>query len=161
MDAGDNRSKKHKEAVVKANSWTPPPPHMGDKAKAQAQPVRALPDMPSPDGDYIKDGWGDMEMGGSDHVENHDPMHVARNGSRDRDPEENPFDTIEAIAYADPQREASDTQMLRAQSSWLHRPSSEGTSDTLNDDYANAVRQMTSDSMERQRNKSKRIGLAR
>jgi len=93
-------------------------------------------------------------------VENPDPTDITRNSSRDRDPEENPFDTIDAIDYADPQREASDTQMLKAQTSWLHRRSSEETSDA-DIEYAMAVREMTNDSMEHRRNKNKGIGIAK
>jgi hypothetical protein len=155
MDTADYRNKKHRDDVNKANSWIPPPgPQVSSIDKAQ--PVGRLPVLPSPDGDYVKPHWEEMKTGHSDHVEDHDALDVVRNGSRDRDPEEN---TIDAIDYADPQRGTSETAMLKAQTSWLGRRSSEETSDS-NIDYAVAVRQMTNDSMERQRNKTK-IGMAR
>jgi hypothetical protein len=155
MDGADSRSKKHKEAVTKANNWTNPSP-VADKA----QPVAPLPVLPSPDGDYVAPRWEELKPGRSDHVEAPDPTDIARNGSRDRDPEVNPFDTIDAIDYADPQRETSDTHMLKSQTSWLHRRSSEETSDA-DIEYAMAVRQVTNDSMEQQRNKNKGIGVAK
>lgn len=145
MDAGDLRNRKHHDAVSSANNWSPPPPANGDKP----QPVGPLPILPSPDGDYIKRDWDDNKNIGSKHVEDSDL--VARNGSRDRDPEVNPF---VAVDYADPQREASDTQMLKSQTSWLHRRSSEETSDA-DLEYAMAVRQMTNDSADHQRNKNR------
>ncbi|KIW81938.1 hypothetical protein Z517_04964 [Fonsecaea pedrosoi CBS 271.37] len=154
MDAADYRNKKHTEDVNAANNWsTPPPPPTGDKA----QPIAPLPILPSPDSDYIKPRWEELKHGRSAHLENRDSTEIARNGSRDRDPEENPFD---AIDYADPQRESSDTQMLKANSSWLQRRSSEETSDA-DIEYAMAVRSMTNDSMEQQRNRSKSIGIAK
>ncbi|OAP64861.1 hypothetical protein AYL99_00833 [Fonsecaea erecta] len=154
MDAGDYRNKKHKEDVNSANNWTmPPPPPNGDRP----QPVAPLPTMPSPDSDYIKPRWEDLKDGRSAHLENKNLADVARNGSRDRDPEVNPFN---AIDYADPQRESSDTQMLKAQTSWLQRRSSEETSDA-DIEYAMAVRSMTNDSTEQQRNRSKSIGVAK
>ncbi|OAL40412.1 hypothetical protein AYO20_00148 [Fonsecaea nubica] len=154
MDAADYRNKKHTEDVNTANNWsTPPPPPTGDKA----QPIAPLPILPSPDSDYIKPRWEELKHGRSAHLENRDSTEIARNGSRDRDPEENPFD---AIDYADPQRESSDTQMLKANSSWLQRRSSEETSDA-DIEYAMAVRSMTNDSMEQQRNRSKSIGIAK
>ena len=156
MDPGDNRSRKHKDAVSKANNWTNPPPVIADKP----QPVSALPDLPSPDGDYIQPRWEELKTGRSDHIEAHDPSEVVRNGSRDRDPEENPFDTIDAVDYADPQREASDTRMLKSQTSWLGRRSSEDTSDP-DIEYAMAVREVTNDSMDHERLKSKGIGIAK
>ncbi|KAJ9613345.1 hypothetical protein H2200_003287 [Cladophialophora chaetospira] len=156
MDAADSRSKKHRDAIGKANNWSSPPPVIADKP----QPVSALPDMPSPDGELIKPKWEDLKPGRSDHVEDHDSTIVVRNGSRDRDPEENPFDTIDAVDYVDPQREASDTQRLKAQTSWFHRRSSESTSDP-DVEYAMAVREMTNDSMDPRSNKSKGIGVAK
>jgi hypothetical protein len=157
MDAADSRSRKHKDAVNKTNGWTTPPPPGTDKA----QPLGPLPELPSPDGDYIKPNWEELKAGRTDHVEVRDELDIARNGSRDRDPEVNPFGEIDAIDYADPQREASDTQMLKSQTSWLqHRRSSEETSDP-DLEYAMAVRQVTNESMDAQRNKNKGIGLAR
>ncbi|KIW63787.1 hypothetical protein PV04_08759 [Phialophora macrospora] len=155
MDGADSRSKKHKEAVAQANNWTNPSP-VADKP----QPVAPLPVLPSADGGYVAPRWEELKPARSDHVEDPGPTDIARNGSRDRDPEENPFDAIDAIDYADPQREASDTHMLQSQTSWLHRRSSEETSDA-DIEYAMAVRQMTNDSMEQQRNKKKGIGVAK
>jgi hypothetical protein len=157
MDAADARTKKHRDAVSKANNWAHPAPVAVDKA----QPVGPLPVLPSPDGDYVKPRWEDIKPGRTDHIEEPDPLSPSRNNSRDRDPDENPFDPVDAIDYADPQREASDTQMLKAQTSWLHRRSSEETSDDADIEYAMAVRQMTNDSMDPQRNKSKGIGVAK
>ncbi|KIY01738.1 uncharacterized protein Z520_01876 [Fonsecaea multimorphosa CBS 102226] len=152
LDAADHRNKKHKEDVNTANNWTaPPPPPNGDRPL----PVGPLPILPSPEDDYIKPRWDELKDGRSAHLENGD---VARNGSRDRDPEENPFD---AIDYADPQRESSDTRMLKNQTSWLQRRSSEDTSSDADIEYAMAVRSMTNDSMEQQRNRSKSIGIAK
>ena len=155
MDAGDDRSRKHKDAVSKANNWTTPPPVAADKA----QPIGPLPVLPSPDGDYVKPRWEDLKAGHSDHVEKHDSLDPARNGSRDRDPEENPFDTVDANDYADPQREASDTRILESRTSWLHRRSSEETSDP-DVEYAAALREVTNESMDHQRNKTRGIGVA-
>ena len=157
LDGGDKRSKQHQDAIKKANNWTPPPPMGLDKA----QPVGPLPVLPSPDGEFVKPRWEDLKAGRSDHVEDSDPLDPARNGSRDRDPEENPFDNVDAIDYADPQREASDTQMLKSKSSWLHRRSSEDTSDDPDIEYAAAIRELTNDSMEHDRKKAKGIGLAK
>ena len=159
MDNGDNRNQKHQEAISKANNWkNPPPPVVADKA----QPVGSLPLLPSPDGEFVKPRWEELKAGRTAHVEDHHAPEIVRNGSRDRDPEENPFETVDAIDYADPRREASDTRMLKTQTSWLHRRSSEETSDTNPDiEYAMAVREMTNESMETQRNKTKGIGMAK
>ncbi|EXJ75343.1 uncharacterized protein A1O5_02039 [Cladophialophora psammophila CBS 110553] len=154
MDAADNRNKKHRDDVNSTNNWaTPSVAPNGDKP----QPVGPLPILPSPDSDYIKPGWEELKHARSAHVENGNAADLARNGSRDGDPDENPFD---AIDYADPQRESSDTQMLKPQGSWLHRRSSEETSD-VDIEYAMAVRSMTNDSMDKQRDRRKSIGVAR
>ncbi|KAK5044411.1 hypothetical protein LTR84_011283 [Exophiala bonariae] len=155
MDGGDHRNKQHKEEVQKANSWTNPPAK-GDVA----QPVGQLPSMPSPDDDYIKNRWEDIKPGRIDHIEDEQYGDIARNASRDRDVEENPFTVID---YADPQREASDTQRLKKQTSWLNnRKSSEDLSDADPDvEYALAVREMTHDSLDDPNKKNKTIGIAR
>lgn len=154
MDAADDRSKQHKNEVQNANSWTSPPAK-GDGA----QPIGNIPAMPSPDGDYIKDRWEDIKPGRTHHIEDDQYPDIPRNASRDRDVEENPFT---AIDYADPQREASDTQRLKKQTSWLHnRKSSDELSDTDPDiEYALAVREMT-DSLDGPNRKNKSIGIAK
>ena len=151
MDGVDRRSKQHKEDVVRANNWANPPPN-----RDKPQPVAPLPTMPSPDGDYIKTRWDDLKDGDTDHVED-EFTGVSRNASRDRDVEENGFDSID---YADPQREASDTHVLKNQMSWPKRRSSDETSDP-DIEYAMAVRQMANGAMERQGKKSKAIGVAK
>lgn len=155
MDAGDHRTKQHKEEVQNANSWTNPPAK-GDGA----QPVGALPPLPSPNGEYVKSRWEDIKPGGTDHIEDDQYADIERNASRDRDVEENPFN---AIDYADPQREASDTYRLKKQTSWLNnRRSSEDLSDADADvEYAMAVREMTHDSLDDPNRKNKSIGIAR
>lgn len=155
MDAGDNRSKQHKEEVQNANNWANPPTK-GDGA----QPISQLPAMPSPDDDYIQNRWEDVKPGRTDHIEDDQYAAVARNASRDRDVEENPFT---AIDYADPQREASDTYRLKKQTSWLNNGrSSEDLSDGDPDvEYAMAVREMTHDSLDDPNKKNKSIGIAR
>jgi hypothetical protein len=110
----------------------------------------------SPDGDYIQPSWGEIKAGPTDHIEDRYSA-VARNGSRDRDVEENGFD---AIDYGDPQREASDAHILRPQPNWLGRRSSEETSDA-DVEYAMAVREMTNDSMETQRKRAIERGTGR
>ncbi|KAK6384368.1 uncharacterized protein PV06_10986 [Exophiala oligosperma] len=154
MDGADTRAKQHMDDVIKANNWSSPPPS-GDRA----QPVSPLPDMPrSPDGDYINPPWEELKPGPTHHIEDERFAAVARNASRDRDAEENGFD---AIDYADPQRESSDAHILRSQSSWPGRRSSEETSDA-DIEYAMAVRQMTNESMENDRKRAKGTrGIAR
>lgn len=150
MDPSDHRSKKHKEDVNKANSWTTPPTGVQRPEATAPQPA-----IPSPDGDYIQPKWEELKHGGSDHVEDQDFVGVDRNASRDRDAEENPFD---AIDYADPQREASDAHIMRGHGTWFNRKSSEETSDA-DLEYAMAVRQMTNDSMDQHRNKNKSVNM--
>ncbi|EHY54022.1 hypothetical protein HRR83_004667 [Exophiala dermatitidis] len=142
MDGADVRNKKHEEEVRKANGWGSPP-STGDRP----QPVGTLPSMPSPDDDYVQPHWEELKQGHSHHVEDEQFAHIARNASRDRDVEENGFD---AIDYADPRREASDTYMLRPQSGWQDRRLSDDTTDA-DLDYAMAVRQVTNESMQQQR----------
>lgn len=151
IDGADSRSKQHKEDVTKANNWSTPP-GSGDRP----QPVAALPPIHHPDSDSVQPRWEELKHGRSDHLEDPDFAAIGRNASRDRDVEENGFD---AIDYADPQREASDTQMLHANTSWLNRRSSDETSDA-DIEYAMAVRQMTNESAD-PRSKSKSIGVAR
>ena len=155
MDAGDNRSKQHKEEVHNANNWGNPPTK-GDGA----HPISPLPPIPTPEEDYVKNRWEDVKLGRTDHIEDDQYAAVARNASRDRDVEENPFT---AIDYADPQREASDTYRLKKQTSWLnHGRSSEDLSDGDPDlEYAMAVREMTHHSLEDPNKKNKSIGIAR
>ncbi|EXJ94144.1 hypothetical protein A1O1_02537 [Capronia coronata CBS 617.96] len=142
VDGADLRNKNHKEDVNGANGWGSPPP-TGDRP----QPLATLPAMPSPDGDYPQPRWEELKQGHSHHVEDEQYAVVARNASRDRDPEENGFDTID---YADPQREASDAYMLQPQTSSQGCRLSADTTDAYLD-YAMAVRQMTNDSMTQQR----------
>jgi len=152
VDGADTRAKKHKEDVTKANGWTPPPAN-ADKP----QPVGHLPEMPSPDGDYIQPRWEELKHGHPDHVEDEEYANIGRNASRDRDVEENGFD---AIDYADPQRESSDAYMLKHQAGWPTRTSSDDTSDP-DVEYAMAIREMTNDSMEQQRKKINSTGAAK
>lgn len=152
MDGADLRNKKHREDVNKANEWGSPPP-----TAERPQPVSPLPSMPSPDGDYVQPQWEELKQGHSHHVEDEQYAAIARNASRDRDAEENGFDVID---YANPQREASDTYMLRPQTSWQDRRASDDTTDA-DLDYAMAVRQVTNDSMAQQRRREETARSAR
>ncbi|KIX04417.1 uncharacterized protein Z518_05285 [Rhinocladiella mackenziei CBS 650.93] len=150
VDGADSRSKQHKEDVSRINNWASPTAN-----GVRPQPVGPLPAMPSPDGDYIKPRWEGLKQGPPpDDVED---GQYKRNASRDRDAEEK---TSNSIDYADPQREASDTYMLKPSTSWLDRRSSDDTSDA-DIEYAMAVRQMTNDSMEQQRKKKIAPSIAR
>lgn len=150
MDGTDARAKQHMEDVSRANNWRTPSP-----TAEKAQPLGPLPSIPkSPDGDYINPLWEDLKPAGTDHVEDE---RYARNASRDRDMEENGFD---AVDYGDPQREASDAHILKDHSTWPGRRSSDETSDA-DIEYAMAVRQVTHESMEHDRKKNYKLGVAR
>lgn len=151
MDNADTRSKQHMEDIAHANNWHAPPPNPDPP-----QPVGTLPNMPSPDGDYIQSPWADLKPGNSAHVEDERYGNAARTASRDRDPEENGFD---AIDYADPQREASDASILKHQGSWLGRASDD--SSDVDIEYAMAVRQITNTSVDKKKNKDKTLGGTR
>jgi hypothetical protein len=148
IDGGDARNKEHHERVINANSWAEPPPK-GDSPL----PIGNLPAMPSRDGDYLQPHWDGPKLGNVDHIEDEKYASMERSASRDRDIEEN----VPTMDYADePQREASDAFMLRHQGSWLAHSS--GDSSDLDFEYAQAVREMTSDSAS---GRNKGIGLAR
>lgn len=154
MDAGDDRNRQHKQDVHNTNSWSTPPPKGDD-----AQPIGHLPPMPSPDDDLIRPQWEDIKPARTDHVENGDLLQPARAASRDRDVEENTFQVVD---YGDPQREASDTQVLRTETSWLNNGKlSDDNSDGPDVEYAMAVRQMTNDSSNDSKRGKKSIGGAR
>ncbi len=150
-DGIDDRTKRHMEDVARANNWRTPP-----TSADRPQPVAPLPTMPSPDGDYIKPSWEDLKSGQTHHVEDERYVGIPRNLSRDRDADEAGFD---AVDYGDPQREASDTYMLKNQGSWLGRRSSEETSD-IDIEYAMAVRQVTNDSKDPRYTRDKKISPA-
>ena len=154
MDAGDDRNRQHKQDVQNHNSWSTPPPKGDD-----AQPIGHLPSMPSPDDDLIRPQWEEIKPARTNHVENGILDLPARAGSRDRDMEENTFQVVD---HGDPQREASDPQALRTQTSWLNnRKSSDDSSDGPDVEYAMAVRQMTNDSSNDSKRGKKTIGVAK
>ncbi|KIV87304.1 hypothetical protein PV11_02859 [Exophiala sideris] len=156
MDGTDARAKQHMADVSRANNWSTPSPTAG-----KAQPLGPLPSIPkSPDGDYINPVWEDLKPPHTDHIEDERYATVARNASRDRDAEENQFDVIDYADPLDPQREASDAHLFKHHGTWPGRRSSDETSDA-DIEYALAVRQVTQESMEHDRKKNKKIGVAR
>ncbi|EXJ84719.1 hypothetical protein A1O3_05389 [Capronia epimyces CBS 606.96] len=150
-DGADLRNQKHREDVGRANAWDTSPATSG-----RPQPLGPLPTMPSPDGDYIQPQWEELKQGHSHHVEDEQYAAMVRNASRDRDAEEYGFD---AIDYADPRREASDTSMVRPRTSWQDQRLSDDTTDA-SVEYATALRQMTNGSTEQQHKKDKSTRLA-
>lgn len=118
LDPNDTRNKKHEEQLQNANAWVEP---------SDSHDL-ALPAMPSPDGDYVQPQWEDTKSA-SHHLEG-----IARNPSRDRDPEE--IDTVDF----EPHRQASQSQLVNGHNSW---PST--NTGSAGEDYAEAVRQMTND----------------
>lgn len=150
VDPSDARTKEHREDVRAANSWNDPPPK-GDGAV----PVGSLPTMPSSDNHYTHHSSEKPKRtsncANADHVED-ERYSVVRNGSRDRDEEEN---EIAPVAHRDDLRR----QNLPHQASWLEMGRSSNSTD-LDQEYAQAVREMTNDDRSNQKN-SKGIGLAR
>ena len=155
IDADDIRNKDHHEEVRSANNWADPPTHTG-----RASPVADLPPMPSPDGDYIntrfeKSARRQSRRESVDHIEN-EKFAAVRTGSRDRDDEEN------AIALDDGSNESnratSESHILKNQASWIDMGRTSDSTD-LDEEYAQAVREMTSEDHAEAR--SKRIGVAR
>ena len=156
IDASDMRNKEHHEDVHNANNWNEPPPK-GDGAV----PVRDLPPMPSSDGDYIHPSKRGSRYINADHIE--DEQYAGfRSGSRDRDAEENDIGPVGQ--YNTPSRGASDSPMLRNQASWLEMGRSSDSTD-LDQEYAQAVREMTTDGhlaqKMGQKTQHKNIGIAR
>lgn len=142
VDNGDERNKEHQHVVFQANNWSDPPP--------PGTTATHLTPLGSPEGDYINpDRWnkGDPE---SNHVESSRPE-VFRQGSRDRDIDEN---GIKVIDHAERRPETSDTTQLSHHDTWSNRIS-RGSSDP-DIEYAMAIREMNSSSRP-----SDSIGLAR
>jgi hypothetical protein len=159
IDNDDARAKEHHDDVRNANSWHDPPPK-GDGAA----PVGDIPPMPSPDGDYIninakleKASKRGSRYANADHIED-EKYAAVRNGSRDRDAEEN--DIAPIGKYDDARPEASDSHMLRNQGSWLEMGRSSDSTD-LDQEYAQAVREMTNHDHVDPSKHRKGIGMAR
>jgi hypothetical protein len=157
IDAADIRHKEHQDDVDTANNWNEPPPMGGGGI-----PTADMPPVPSPDEDFIRPIFVDHSKRGSrfanaDHVE--DEMNsVFRNGSRDRDPEENAIGPIGQ--YDSTHAQPSNPHRLRNQASWLEMGRSSNSTD-LDQEYAQAVREMTTDDHSRSKTTQPGIGLAR
>ena len=139
IDGNDSRTKRHEEQLTNANSWVEP-------KSPRLNP--ALPAMASPDGDYVQPRWEEVKTN-SHHLEDEQ-----RNASRDRDDETNAIDAVDF----EPQRETSQAALVGGHESW---PSTNTAS--AGEDYAEAVRQMTSDMAHDSHRKDleKSIGTAR
>lgn len=100
-----------------------------ENAWAQVAAPNGVPAALSPDGDYIhhdEPAWPELKS--AEHVE-------IRNGSRDRDSEEN----VEVKAVPDePKREGSRAHILRPTSSWTR-------DSTGSEQYARAMREVTNE----------------
>ena len=156
VDAGDARTKEHHEDVQHANSWHDPPPRGEGAAR-----VGELPPMSSPDGDHVHPKFDkskrDSQYTHADHVED-EKYTAVRSGSRDRDDEEN---DIAPIAHHEmKRREAANNHPLDRQSSWLEMGRSSDSTD-LDQEYAQAVREITDDGWTDTNRHHKGIGIAR
>ena len=156
IDNNDRHSKMHKEHIDNANGWADAPPKGVNHIDHAATPVRDLPPMPSPDGDYIHSTWTDPVMSGVHQTdfEKYGPM--VRTGSRDRDIEENPIRPSTVDTHTT--RAASETPILGRQDSWSH--SGSGSTD-IDAEYAMAVRELTNDDSRQNAKKGRGIGVAR
>ena len=155
IDASDIRNKDHHDDVHYANHWQDPPPdnHGG-------VPASELPPMPPAEDDYThvhleKSSKRQSRYENADHIED-EKFSAVRTGSRDRDVEENAIAPVEQ--YQNAQRETSESHILKKQGSWLEMGRSSSSSE-LDQEYAQAVREMTIES--RPAGKSKGIGIAR
>ena len=156
IDPVDMRNKEHRDDVRSANNWRDPPSNSDGPA-----PVRDLPPMPSPDDHDIHPGFETPAKRGSrhanaDHVED-EKYTAVRGGSRDRDAEENEIATMGESD--DGRREASDAGMLRNQASWLEMGGRSSDSTDLDQEYAQAVREVATDNGRKPQHKG--IGVAR
>ena len=158
-DPSDMRHREHHDHVHNANNWNEPPPK-GDGAV----PVRDLPPMPSSNNDFPNPTFDHPSKRGSryenaDHVED-EKYAAVRNGSRDRDDEENDIGPLDQY-HNDARREASDSHMLGRQSSWLEMGRSSDSTD-LDQEYAQAVREMTNNDHQSGSSRGTRgVGVAR
>lgn len=121
IDGNDDRSKQHHQQLNNANSWVEP-------QSPRSNPP--IPAMPSPDGDYVQPKWEELKTT-SHHLED-----TPRNASRDRDDEEQEVDAVDFV----PQRGLSEAALVNGHDSW---PSS--NTGSAGEDYAEAIRQMTTD----------------
>jgi hypothetical protein len=144
-DPDDTRSRDHRDHVNTLHNWGEPP------KQPNAIPIANLPAMPSPDGDYIHSSQWDRDNIGPTQMTSEKYGNIARNGSRDRDIEENPVIKPKQIEES-PQRGASEAAILHERDSWGQR--SQGSSDM--EDYAMAVREMTNDARPKHH-----VGIAR
>jgi hypothetical protein len=156
IDNADERHREHRDDVRNANNWKEPP-QKGDGP----MPVKDLPPMPSPDDDYIHPKFDNVKRNShrahADHVED-EKYAAVRSGSRDRDDEEN---TIAPIAHHDdPRRETRDSHIIEHHASGLEMGRSSDSTD-LDQEYAQAVREMTNDPRPERNRHSKGIGVAR
>ena len=157
IDPTDMRNKEHHDDVRSANNWRDPPSNTDGPV-----PVRDLPPMPSADDDFIHPKFEKPSKRGSryanaDHVED-EKFAAVRGGSRDRDAEENEIAPM-GDYDDDGRREASDAGMLRNQPSWLEMGGRSSNSTELDQEYAQAVREMATDYGRKPQHKG--IGVAR
>jgi hypothetical protein len=142
VDPNDARSKQHGMQLRNTNSWVEPP------ERSSGGPV---PTMPSPDGDYVQGPqWEEIKIH-SHHLEGKGVVEgesaAARKASRDRDLdlEDREIDAVDFDSHPEEASQAplvngSVTSGANAHNSW---PSTDAGS--AGEDYADAVRQMTTE----------------